>query len=82
MLGGNAAMLRFAAVASLLAAFLSVASAVARLMSGSPLPYRVVANWAQLPAGWNFGEVASVDVDKYDNVWVSKRGTHPVIEKG
>jgi hypothetical protein len=44
------------------------------------LPYQVVRGWAQLPAGWNFGEVSAVDVDKNDNVWVFNRGPHPVIE--
>jgi DNA-binding beta-propeller fold protein YncE len=35
---------------------------------------------AQLPAGWNFGEVSAVDVDRSDNVWVFSDGPHPVIE--
>jgi len=52
----------------------------AEIQSGPPLPYHVVEGWAHLPAGWNFGEVASVDVDKNDNVWVFNRGPHPVVE--
>jgi DNA-binding beta-propeller fold protein YncE len=40
----------------------------------------VVKDWAQLPAGWNFGETSGVAVDKNDNVWVFNRGPHPVIE--
>ncbi|MEZ5351102.1 MAG: peptidyl-alpha-hydroxyglycine alpha-amidating lyase family protein [Bryobacteraceae bacterium] len=44
------------------------------------LPHKVVANWAQLPAGWNFGETSGVAVDKDDHVWVFNRGPHPVIE--
>ncbi|HEX5226103.1 MAG TPA: peptidyl-alpha-hydroxyglycine alpha-amidating lyase family protein [Bryobacteraceae bacterium] len=51
-----------------------------QLQTGPPLPYHVVRDWAQLPAGWNFGEVSAVDVDKSDNVWVFNRGPHPVIE--
>jgi hypothetical protein len=35
---------------------------------------------AQLPPGWNFGEVAAVDVDRNDHVWVFSDGPHPVIE--
>src|SRR5271170_3638788 len=53
--------------------------AAAEIQSGPPLPYHVVEGWAQLPAGWNFGEVSSVDVDKNDNVWVFNRGPHPVV---
>ena len=51
-----------------------------QVQSGPPLPYHVVPGWAHLPAGWNFGEVSAVDVDKEDNVWVFNRGVHPVIK--
>jgi DNA-binding beta-propeller fold protein YncE len=54
--------------------------ALAELKSGPPLPHHVVADWAQLPKGWNFGETSGVDVDKDDNVWVFNRGAHPVIQ--
>ena len=50
------------------------------IQSGPPLSYHVIPDWAQLPAGWNFEEVAAVDVDKDDNVWVYSRGPHPVIQ--
>ena len=43
------------------------------------LPHQVVPGWAQLPAGWNFGETSGVAVDRSDNVWIFNRGTHPVI---
>jgi DNA-binding beta-propeller fold protein YncE len=52
----------------------------AQIQTGPPLPYRVVEGWPQLPAGWNFGEVAAVDVDKNDNVWVFSDGPHPVMQ--
>ena len=52
----------------------------AELQSGPPLPHRLVKNWAQLPAGWNFGECPGVDVDREDNVWVFTRGPHKVIQ--
>jgi DNA-binding beta-propeller fold protein YncE len=54
--------------------------ALAELKSGPPLPHHVVADWAQLPKGWNFGECSGVAIDKDDNVWVFNRGAHPVIE--
>jgi streptogramin lyase len=52
----------------------------AQIQTGPPLPYRVVEGWPQLPVGWNFGEVAAVDVDKNDNVWVFSDGPHPVMQ--
>ena len=48
-----------------------------QIQTGPPLPYRVVEGWPQLPSGWNFGEVAAVDVDRNDNVWVFSDGPHP-----
>ena len=54
------------------------ASALAQ-QTGPKLPHQVVADWAKLPAGWYFGEVAGVDVDADDNVWVFARGKHPVL---
>jgi DNA-binding beta-propeller fold protein YncE len=54
--------------------------ALAELKSGPTLPHHVVADWAQLPKGWNFGECSGVAIDKDDNVWVFNRGAHPVIE--
>ena len=48
--------------------------------SGPLLPYRLVANWPNLPKGYNFGESSGVDVDKQDNVWVANRGAWPVME--
>lgn len=44
------------------------------------LPHKAVANWAQLPEGWNFGETSSVAVDAKDNVWVFHRGKRQVME--
>ena len=41
--------------------------------------YRVNADWAKLPAGWSFKEVAAVGVDRSDNVYCFNRGDHPVI---
>ncbi len=54
--------------------------ALSQLKSGPPLPHKLVANWAQLPKGWNFGETSGVDVDTADIVWVFNRGKRPVMQ--
>lgn len=41
--------------------------------------YEELADWAQLPEGWTFREVADVAVDSQDRVYVFNRGEHPVI---
>jgi len=41
--------------------------------------YRVNRDWAKLPDGWSFHEVAAVGVDRNDNVFVFNRGDHPMI---
>src|SRR4029077_11853295 len=38
--------------------------------------YRVVENWAKLPDGWEFRDVAAVAVDSKDRVYVFNRGEH------
>jgi len=50
------------------------------LKQGPALPHKLVENWAQLPAGWNFGECTGVACDRDDNVWIFNRGPHPVIQ--
>src|ERR1700728_244640 len=41
--------------------------------------YEVVQDWAKLPEGWSFFEVAAVGVDRHDNVYAFNRGEHPVM---
>ncbi len=41
--------------------------------------YEELADWAQLPDGWSFKEVADVVVDSQDRVYVFNRGEHPMI---
>lgn len=41
--------------------------------------YRVVENWARLPDGWEFKDVAAVAVDGKDQVYVFNRGEHPMM---
>ena len=42
--------------------------------------YRVAPDWPDLPAGWNFGEVAGVATDARGHVLVFHRGPHPIME--
>ena len=41
--------------------------------------YKVVENWAQLPEGWSFMDVAGVAVNSKDEVFVFNRGDHHKI---
>jgi hypothetical protein len=41
--------------------------------------YEVVENWAKIPDGWSFKEVAAVGVDAHDNVYAFNRGAHPML---
>ena len=49
-----------------------------RLGSGE-FTYKVIVDWAKLPQGWSFHEVADVAVDSEDRVYVFNRGEHPMI---
>ena len=51
---------------------------VTKLGSGA-FTYEVVVEWAKLPDGWSFHEVADVAVDSQDRVYVFNRGEHPMI---
>jgi hypothetical protein len=41
--------------------------------------YRIVEDWARLPDGGQFGDVAGVAVDTADRVYVFHRGLHPMM---
>jgi outer membrane protein assembly factor BamB len=41
--------------------------------------YEVNQDWAQVPDGWAFGDVAGVGVDSLDRVYVFNRGPHPMM---
>jgi NHL repeat len=41
--------------------------------------YEVAENWAKLPDGWEFLDVAAVAIDSKDRVYVFNRGAHPMI---
>ncbi|MGE0799519.1 MAG: peptidyl-alpha-hydroxyglycine alpha-amidating lyase family protein [Lautropia sp.] len=49
------------------------------ILSCGAYRYRVETGWAQLPAGWQLGDVSSVAVDARDQVYVFSRGEHPVM---
>jgi hypothetical protein len=40
--------------------------------------YAPVPDWAKLPEGWSFREVAAVGTDSQDRVYVFNRGDHPI----
>jgi DNA-binding beta-propeller fold protein YncE len=41
--------------------------------------YKVILDWARLPDGWSFHEVADTTVDSKGRVFVFSRGKHPMI---
>ncbi len=44
------------------------------------LPYKVAADWPQLPLGMNLGETSGVDTDSRGHVYVFNRGQQPIVE--
>ena len=41
--------------------------------------YEVIEDWARIPDGWSFTDVAAVAVDSKDRVYVFNRGEHPMM---
>lgn len=41
--------------------------------------YEELPGWAQLPEGWDLGEVVDIAVDGHDNVYIFSRGDHPLM---
>ena len=52
---------------------------MATIVGSGDYRYRIVENWAKLPDGWSFKEVAAVGCDRNDNVYVFNRGEHPMM---
>ncbi len=52
---------------------------MATIVGSGDFKYRVVEDWAKLPPGWSFKEVAAVGVDASDTVYVFNRGEHPMM---
>ncbi len=48
------------------------------ILGSGDFRYRLVSDWARLPDGWDFNEVAAVTVDRNDQVYVFSRSAHPV----
>jgi NHL repeat len=49
------------------------------ILGSGEFRYRVVENWAKIPDGWEFMDVAAVGVDSKDQVYVFNRGEHPMM---
>ncbi|MGH7715800.1 MAG: peptidyl-alpha-hydroxyglycine alpha-amidating lyase family protein [Vulcanimicrobiaceae bacterium] len=49
------------------------------IVGTAPYQYRLIPDWAKLPEGWTFTDVAAVAVDKTDRVYVFNRGKHPMM---
>jgi DNA-binding beta-propeller fold protein YncE len=41
--------------------------------------YKAEHGWGKLPDGYEFGDVAAVGVDRWDNVYAFHRGEHPMV---
>jgi outer membrane protein assembly factor BamB len=52
---------------------------MADIVGGGDFRFRIVENWAKLPDGWSFKEVAAVAVDSKDRVYAFNRGEHPMM---
>jgi sugar lactone lactonase YvrE len=52
---------------------------MATVLGSGDYVFEELAEWAQLPDGWSFREVADVAVDADDRVYVFNRGAHPLI---
>jgi len=48
------------------------------ILGSGDFRYRLLPDWARLPDGWDFHEVAAVAVDSRDQVYVFSRSAHPV----
>ena len=52
---------------------------MASRVSNGGFTYEVDFDWAKLPEGWSFHEIADIAVDSRDRVYVFTRGEHPLI---
>src|ERR1035437_1056917 len=41
--------------------------------------YEMIENWAKLPDGWSFAEIAGIGVTHRDDVYIFNRGEHPMM---
>ncbi len=52
---------------------------MAAILGSGEHRYRVIENWAKLPEGWEFKDVAAVACDSQDRVYCFNRGEHPMM---
>ena len=52
---------------------------MATILGSGQFRYEVIEDWAKLPDGWLFKDVAAVAIDQKDRVYVFNRGEHPMI---
>ena len=52
---------------------------MATTLGSGNFKYQVIENWARIPDGWSFLDVAAVAVDNKDRVYVFNRGEHPMM---
>ena len=52
---------------------------MATTLGSGNFKYEVIEDWAHLPDGWSFRDVAAVAVDHKDRVYVFNRGEHPMM---
>jgi sugar lactone lactonase YvrE len=57
-----------------------VLAVLAAAANAQPNPFRTVENWPQLPAGFEWGSVISVDPDSDGNLWVFHRAEPPLLK--
>jgi sugar lactone lactonase YvrE len=72
--------LKFTLLAFITLAAASYAATDVSATNGLPNPYHPVENWAQLPAGIQWGQVISVKPDAHGNLWVFHRNEPPILE--
>ena len=52
---------------------------MARTLAAATFAYEAQDGWGKLPPGYEFGDVAAVGVDRWDNVYAFHRGEHPMV---
>src|SRR5579871_837113 len=51
----------------------SAAIAASNEPQAQPNPYRIINDWAKLPEGRTWGQVATVDIGRHGNIWILER---------
>ncbi len=49
------------------------------VMGQGEFTYQPAVDWAKLPEGFEFGDVAAIATDRWDRVYAFNRGKHPMI---